>query len=154
MKRVPTEPIAEKEATNTGYTNNDRNRNSNAGGNALANRRGMNSGEGRSYKYEPRTDDETSATPVGSEICPPVVEQKKGKIGIPKNFVHKCEGCASGVCKSRYLPKSLIHDVSDGNTVSTSASVMTNSSVDKNDFIDRDQDFTGFELDEEEWIQV
>jgi hypothetical protein len=38
-----------------------------------------------------------------------------------------------------------MHDVSDGNTVSTSASVMTNSSIDKTDFVDRDEDFSGFD---------
>ena len=35
----------------------------------------------------------------------------------------------------------------DGNTVSTRASIVTNSSMDKTDFVDRDEDFSGFEED-------
>ena len=149
-RRVPTEPIGEKEVTNTGYTDSDRKRNSNAAGDALLNdsTRGFNKSENGSFKYEPRA----NGANAEAEICAKVDEQPK--MGIPKKFVHKCEGCASGVCRSRYLPNSLIHDASDGNTVSTSASIMTNSSVDKADFIDRDQDFTGFEIDEEDWTEV
>ena len=37
----------------------------------------------------------------------------------------------------------------DGNTVSTRASIVTNSSMDKTDFVDRDEDFSGFEEDSE-----
>lgn len=165
MQRVPHEPIKEEEETNHfDYTDNDKFRNANAGGNALAGgpggRGGFNSGEGRSYSYQARNDSSVNGSDMGFEdvrntdTCIKVEPTLKPRIGIPKNFTHKCEGCASGICKSRYLPKSLVHDVSDGNTVSTSGSIMTNSSIDKADFIDRDQDFEGFELDEEEWITV
>jgi hypothetical protein len=76
------------------------------------------------------------------------------KVGIPPGYVHHCEGCASGLCKSRYLPMSLYHDESDGDTVSTRASVVTNSSIDKADYMDRDEDFSFYEDVSEGWETV
>ena len=71
---------------------------------------------------------------------------------------HFCTGCATGVCKNRRIPKSKIHDVSDGNTVSTRGSVVTNSSIDKGDYVDRDEDFSGFDFsdddDSNDWALV
>jgi len=152
MRRVPTDPIRETEEVKVQYTESDHMRNNNAAGNALASggkfdndsEGGFGGGQGSSYTYQKRDDeekDEDTKRPLAS-------------VGVPSGYDHHCEGCASGVCKSRYLPKSLHHDVSDGNTVSTRASIMTNSSVDKADYVDRDEDFTGFEDEGDDWITV
>ena len=145
MRRVPTEPIGEFEEAETGYTETDRNRNSNAAGNALAGD-AFSGGESGAFKYEPRSDYSSSEATTGTPLAK--------KIGVPAGYVHRCEGCKSGLCRSRYLPKSLQHDTSDGNTVSTSASIMTNSSIDKADFIDRDEDFDDFENEEGDWVTI
>mmetsp|Transcript_26130 Transcript_26130/g.38676 ORF Transcript_26130/g.38676 Transcript_26130/m.38676 type:complete len:482 (+) Transcript_26130:88-1533(+) len=158
MHRVPSEPIGETDEVDVEYTENDRMRNSNAAGNALASGEryggdtagGLGGGSGSTYSYQERDD-----WPDDSGEIDEVVHAKPAaKVGVPSGYVHHCEGCASGLCKSRYLPKSLHHDVSDGNTVSTRASVVTNSSIDKTDYIDRDEDFSGFENESDEWNTV
>lgn len=136
FRRVPREPIAEEAALETAYTEQDRDRNTFAAGNALA-------GGTKSYEYHAR-----ESTPAPSEVAP------LGKVGVPAGYKHKCEGCSSGLCRSRYLPKSLVQDQHDGDTVSTSASIMTNSSIDKTDFQDRDFDFDDYEDENEEWHTV
>lgn len=160
MRRVPTEPIRETEEAQVPYSENDRMRNDNAAGNALASggkfdsnaTDGFGGGQGKSYTYEEREDGEIHKDTVDEDAN--AVARSLSNVGVPSGYVHHCEGCASGLCKSRYLPKSLHHDVSDGNTVSTRASIMTNSSVDKTDYIDRDEDFTGFEGESDDWHTV
>ena len=143
MRRVPRNPVGEDEEVNMEYTERDRARNENTGNNALL--RGKFGGgfddfsEDNSYIFEPRE--------KGASSHEGTLERLKAP-GVRSSYVHLCEGCKTGICKSRYLPKSLQHDVSDGNTVSTSGSCVTNSSIDKSEFIDRDEDFTGFEDDE------
>mmetsp|Transcript_6068 Transcript_6068/g.13261 ORF Transcript_6068/g.13261 Transcript_6068/m.13261 type:complete len:150 (-) Transcript_6068:302-751(-) len=140
MRRVPRETISENEPERARYSNNDAQRFRNRGGNALA---GTGSGGvGRSYDY---------------------VEEKNGGSNasapsrLPKSaYKHKCEGCSTGVCRSRKLPISGIHDVHDGNTVSTSASLLTNSEIDKSEFRDMDFDFEDWEDEDdgEQWVTV
>ncbi len=51
------------------------------------------------------------------------------------------------------LPISGVHDVHDGDTVSTSGSLVTNSDIDKAKFEDRDIDFCDWdEEDDESWV--
>ena len=158
MRRAPNQaPLGEDEEAHVEYTPDDRRRNDHGGNDALL-------GEGR--RYEARGDHSQSSdssdydsSSVASSDVDSYADSNATplkKVGIPSGFVHKCEGCASGICRSRYLPKSLQHDHSDGNTVSTSASVVTNSSIDKADFLDRDEDFDGFDLDaeNEDWSLV
>jgi hypothetical protein len=136
FRRVPREPIAEEKELETAYTDQDRERNTVAAGNALA-------GGTKSYEYQAR-----EITSVPTQTAAPL------KVGVPSGYKHKCEGCSSGLCRSRYLPKSLVQDKHDGDTVSTSASVMTNSTIDKTDFQDRDFDFDDYEDENEEWHTV
>lgn len=135
MKRVPREPIQEDASVERDYGEADEVRYQSEGGNALV--RGVGDSAGTSYDVEPRNDDssqESYMTPDSSSRAS----------RIPPGYQHHCSGCATGICKNRRVPKSEVHD-SDGNTVSTRASVVTNSSIDKSDFIDRDEDFSGFE---------
>ena len=121
------------------YNENDWNRNQSGG---FSNGE-FDSGEGGSFDYQSRNDEFFESDSDLSQPTPVV------RIGVPTGYRHKCEGCSKGLCKSRKLPESELHDISDGNTVSTRASVVTDSSVDKGEFIDRDEDFDGFEEDEE-----
>ena len=136
FRRVPREPIAEERELETAYTEQDHARNTVAAGNALA-------GGSKSYEYH-----------VRQEPSVPTQTAPLAKVGVPTGYKHKCEGCSSGLCRSRYLPKSLVHDQHDGDTVSTSASIMTNSSIDKTEFQDRDFDFNDYEDENEEWITI
>jgi hypothetical protein len=136
MKRVPKEPIKEDEIEERGYGDADRQRNESGGGGGGA-YGDLEDGTTTSYDIEPR---ETGGG--GGEWIKVVGHNRRG---IPERYRHRCEGCASGICKTKTLPKSEVHDVSDGNTVSTRASVVTNSSVDKSEFFDRDEDFSGFD---------
>jgi hypothetical protein len=132
MRRVPKEPIGEDEADEREYGDADRQRN---GSSAQV-------GDS-SFELQPREDSMEGANGVVGASAP---------TRIPQGYRHKCAGCKSGVCKNRKIPKSEMHDVSDGNTVSTRGSVMTNSSIDKTDFVDRDEDFSAF--DDGEWTDV
>ena len=163
MKRVPREEeqIGEEEEANVGYTPHDQQRNARGGNDALV---------GGSANYQYQYDDLSSASSDASSsnvdtdysettfTSTSTSTFAMAKVGVPSGYVHNCEGCATGICKSRYLPKSLEHDTSDGNTVSTRASVVTNSSIDKADYIDRDEDFDGFDevndLSEDSWSVV
>lgn len=140
MRRVPRETISENKPERTGYSNNDAQRFRNRGGNALA---GTGSGgAGRSYDY---VEDKNGGNTVSAAPR------------LPKSaYKHKCEGCSTGVCRSRKLPISGIHDVHDGNTVSTSASLLTNSEIDKSEFRDMDIDFEDWEDEDdgEQWVTV
>jgi hypothetical protein len=150
MKRMPkVMPLGEEEEAQFEYTPDDRRRNDRGGNDAL--------GRDHAFEYESRGSSDFSSSSVGdSSSDNDSFVTPLGKVGVPSGYVHKCEGCKSGICKSRYLPKSIQHDVSDGNTVSTSGSVMTNSSIDKADYLDRDEDFDGFdvELEEDDWSIV
>lgn len=159
MHRVPRQPIAEEEEIEMPYSDHDQMRNENAAGNALLNDSSRKAGGkttsfggGSSYSYEERNDDNESATSETQDNEQAEEEStNRIKLNAPSGYVHHCQGCASGLCRSRYLPKSMQHDNSDGNTVSTSASIMTNSSVDKTEFLDRDEDFTAFEDEKDDW---
>lgn len=175
MRRVPKQSIGETEATDVGYTDDDRERNQSSAENALvlaskSDRNKVGGGGGGSvggvgngsawerasmFIYLPpptppskKEGEETVSSSTVPKTSPLI------KVGIPPGYVHHCEGCASGLCKSRYLPKSLYHDESDGDTVSTRASVVTNSSIDKTDYIDRDEDFSFYEDVSEGWETV
>jgi hypothetical protein len=56
------------------------------------------------------------------------------------------------------LPISGVHDVHDGDTVSTSGSFVTNSEIDKAEFEDRDIDFDDWDEEDdgvgEVWVTV
>jgi len=156
MRRVPKEPIREDEQDERAYGDTDRVRND-FGGDT-----GRDTAGNQSFKLESRensfsskfdsdTDTDASVSSVSSFSFTPVGVTSR----IPSGYKHKCSGCATGVCKNRKIPFSQTHDISDGNTVSTSASLVTNSSIDKTDFIDRDEDFRGFEGElDREWVEV
>ena len=152
MRRVPQHPIAEDAPEEHGYNANDRQRNDQAGGQALFPNIDDNSSTStRSYDLEPRPDTVTS-----SSGGPLLARNSRGN-QKPAGYAHHCSGCASGICKIRKVPKSQVHNLSDGDTVSTRSSVVTNSSIDKTDFHDRDDDFRAFEVDDDgggEWITV
>jgi hypothetical protein len=133
MRRVPRESIPEDEEVQ--YNNNP---NNNGGGG------GRGTGIGRSYDFVPVEDGSTSASnaaPASSRLT-------------NYQFTHKCEGCASGICRSRKLPISGIHD-STGDTVSTSGSVTTNSRIDDAEFRDMDEHFDDWEEDDGSvWVSI
>jgi len=129
-------PIKEDQETRIKYHDDDIRRNDQGGNNALLN--------SNPFRYE--YDDSSSTS---SPLTNPKPENR-----LKLAYEHKCEGCASGVCRSRYLPESIQHDQSDGDTVSTSLSIVTNSIIDKTDYADRDEDFDQFEDDNESWTLV
>lgn len=129
MKRVPKEPINEDSATDGAYSSSDALRfQAKGGGSNSLDRKTATS----SFDWQPVNGDEEKA---GKETAPLNSRLAQYK---PQ---HKCEGCATGICRSRKLPVSGIHDLHDGDTASTSGSIMTNSVVDKSEFPDRDIDF-------------
>lgn len=128
MRRVPRESIPEDEPESAQYSATDGER---FKGNGNPGFGGRSTGIGRSFDFVPTDDGESSSGSMSSSTTPSVQ---------PKKFVHKCEGCATGLCRSRKLPISGIHD-STGDTVSTSGSVTTNSRIDDRDFRDMDEDF-------------
>jgi len=134
MKRVPKEPIKEDSVADGAYSASDAQRFQAKGG-------GSNS--------------RTSATSTSFD-WQVVEEEMSGKETAPPNSrlaqykpSHKCEGCKTGICRSRKLPISGIHDLHDGDTASTSGSIMTNSVVDKSEFPDRDIDFDDWDDDDD-----
>ena len=141
MRRVPRESIAENEVENAEYSEVDgaRFRNNNNGFGAG---RGGNTGVGRSFDFVSTEDDRSasaSASGSTSSSSMPSLQQPR--------CVHKCEGCATGLCRSRKLPISGIHD-STGDTLSTSGSVTTNSRIDDREFRDMDEDFDDWDQDD------
>lgn len=175
MRRVPREPINEEKQDERDYGDTDQMRHSMSGGNSLARAGGggrrMGSGSGSSTgsvssnsSYDvvsrPTSDNGSNANETCSQSSTTSIS---GPLGngirngrVPSGYKHKCSGCATGKCKTKRIPKSEVHDNSDGNTVSTRASVVTNSSIDKADFFDRDEDFSGFDeyQDEGDWTTV
>lgn len=142
-KRIPREPIGEDDETANSYGAADQMRFTNRGGNALAGTGG--GGAGRSFDWVDVQEEE----PV-QETAPAASRLSQYKLQ------HKCEACASGMCRSRKLPISGLHDLHDGDTVSTSGSILTNSEIDKSEFIDRDIDFDDWEEDDgtEVWVTL
>jgi hypothetical protein len=128
-RRVPREPIGEDDVDEREYGDADHFRNEESGG-----------GE-----YNSAADDGPSYDMVPDE-APSSSSSVVGLTRAPSGYKHSCAGCKRGLCKNRKVPVSEIHDVNDGNTVSTRNSIVTNSSVDKSDYIDRDFDFEEFEL--------
>eukprot|EP00977_Amphora_coffeiformis_P006886 scaffold1506_cov179-Amphora_coffeaeformis.AAC.23 len=158
MRRVPREPIPEDQTDQREYSSVDRERNVSGANEALVlDGRGVAAAPVgvRSYDLEPRLENNDSVEQEAEQV------PAKPNRHSPPGYRHKCAGCAMGLCKRQTPPKSQVHDVSDGNTVSTSVSVVTNSSVDKTEYLDRDEDFSGCLKDEDsaeeqtdEWVQV
>ena len=149
MRRPPPEPIAEEESGNAapmGYTERDRVRNETGGGNALL-RGGGDHFDGSSYGDEESYSDLGSRSSDTTSSSEWQLVAPRSRTQIPEGYQHQCAACKTGSCRNRRVGFSTVHDVSDGNTVSTSASLMTNSSIDKSDYIDRDEDCSGFEDD-------
>mmetsp|Transcript_34504 Transcript_34504/g.62079 ORF Transcript_34504/g.62079 Transcript_34504/m.62079 type:complete len:466 (+) Transcript_34504:157-1554(+) len=148
MKRMPREPIPEvaEEGEAYGYSPADQQRFSNAGGNALLGPGG--GGAGRSFDWV----DMKENLPEVEETAPAASRLSQYKC-IQQ---HKCQACSSGMCRSRKMAISGVHDLHDGDTASTSGSIMTNSEIDKSEFIDRDIDFDDWESDDgdEVWVTV
>lgn len=149
---IPRKPIPEHDAAQREYTARDRERNASGARQALV--RGTGSYEVVPRRQEQNDDDSSSSFSSNRPAPTTVVVVSNNR--IPTGYRHKCSGCAKGLCKRRTLPQSQVHDVSDGDTVSTSASVVTNSSVDKAEYYNRDEDFGDFLEDDEneEWIEV
>ena len=150
MRRVPKETIGEEEQAAHNYSAADQMRFHDKGNNSLAPRgAGGGGGANQSFDWE-----EVKANGDNGE---PETAPAASRLSTYKTIQHKCEGCATGVCRSRKLPISGIHDVHDGDTVSTSGSIMTNSEIDKSEFIDRDIDFSDWEEDDDDgeiWVTV
>lgn len=135
MKRVPKDPINEDSATDGAYSSSDAQRFQAKGGgtNSLDRSSATSSFDWQVVKGEE----------AGEEAASP-----KSRLAQYKPS-HKCEGCVTGICKSRKLPISGVHDLHDGDTASTSGSIMTNSVFDKSEFPDRDIDFDDWEDDDD-----
>jgi hypothetical protein len=130
-RRVPREPIGEDQVDEREYGDADAFRNASGGVDTAADHE-------PSYEFVPRENDNDNDNQRSESSS--VVGLTRNR-GAPSGYQHSCTGCARGLCKNRKVPVSEIHDVSDGNTVSTRNSIVTNSSVDKSDYIDRDLDF-------------
>mmetsp|Transcript_26057 Transcript_26057/g.62563 ORF Transcript_26057/g.62563 Transcript_26057/m.62563 type:complete len:497 (-) Transcript_26057:222-1712(-) len=151
MRRVPREPIGEEEEdARHGYSATDRMRFQNGGSNSLDRTAGggggYESGGGgqSSFVWEEVERPEDAAPPASSRLSQYKTAAR-----------HKCEGCSTGICRRRKMPISGIHDLHDGDTVSTSGSIITNSEIDKSEFVDRDIDFDDWEDDDngdEVWV--
>ena len=161
-KMVPKEPIGEEEVDERFYGDNDRMRNDAPGNNSY---NGGGGGRGEDGDYNDQTYDFVDTTPRSSLNSDSSSVASSSSIvrpnRIPRGYQHKCSACATGACRNRKVPKSEVRDEMDGNTVSTRASIVTDSSMDKADFVDRDEDFSGFEEDSESgggddgaWIQL
>ena len=135
MRRVPKEPISEDSTTDGAYSSFDAQRfQSKGGGSNSLDRTSASS----SFDWQVVNEEQ-----AGEETAPPNSRLAQYKPS------HKCEGCATGICRSRKLPVSGVHDLHDGDTASTSGSIMTNSVVDKSEFPDRDIDFDDWEDDDD-----
>lgn len=107
------------------------------------------------FRYEEVDDkqqqQQQSAAPEQEDDISEITSDSREAI---RSFTHKCEWCATGVCRSWYLPKSETHEVTERDTVSTSASVIMNSSIDKAEYQDRDANFEDFINDDDHWNTV
>lgn len=147
MRRAPREPIPEDAEETNAYTPSDQQRFKSGGGNALV---GGGGGGGGSQSTFDWVDVKEERPKQSAEEGTPAAS----RLSQYKSVQHKCEGCSTGLCRSRKLPISGVHDVHDGCTVSTSASILTNSEIDKSEFIDRDIDFDDWEDDDNEEVYV
>jgi len=156
-RMVPREPIGEEEVDERFYGDTDRRRNE-AGNDSYGGVQPNNDEycEGRSeLSYD------FVSTPRSPSISDGSITSVRPN-RTPHGYQHKCSACATGACRTRKVPKSEVRDEVDGNTVSTRASIVTDSSIDKTDFVDRDDDFSGFEEgggdddngDHGAWIQL
>jgi hypothetical protein len=135
-KHFPKVPIAEDEEVDTEYTEHDQARHVSGASNTLV-------GEGmNSFDLVAQQKEGDSGEKEHRSIMP------------PSGYTHHCQGCSTGVCKSRFLPKSKPHEISDNDTISTSASVMTNSSVGKDEYQDRDLDFADYSDEDDEGGEI
>eukprot|EP00934_Nitzschia_sp_Nitz4_P007734 Nitzschia sp. Nitz4//scaffold187_size43274//27258//28847//NITZ4_007338-RA/size43274-snap-gene-0.56-mRNA-1//1//CDS//3329539822//7724//frame0 len=146
-RRVPRETISEENEVQPVYTPSDRQRSDNF---AQNNSYVPTPDQTRSYDFQPVEAPSTPAVPPGlapvENAPPPATAPVQPNSRVHKGYHHKCEGCAKGLCRRRRMPKSKVHVVSDGDTVSTRGSIKTNSEVDKSEFEDRD---FGFGFDDE-----
>jgi len=129
-RKIADAPIMEEEEAIAKYTQDDQRRNEHSGNEALIK---------SSFRYE---EDQRQQRKITQED--EVSDITSDSVEAVRSYVHKCEGCAKGLCRNRYLPISATHDESDGDTVSTSASIITNSSIDKAEYQDRDAGFDDF----------
>ena len=144
MRRVPRESIPENEPESVPYSSEDGERFSTDVKNGLGERRGT--GVGRSFDFKPANNKEDTPVETPSSSYTPLQPRSK--------FVHKCEGCTTGICRSRKLPISGVHD-NTGDTVSTNGSVTTNSIIDNLEFRDIDADFDDWDEDDGSiWVTV
>ena len=145
MKRVPREVIHEEAPERPSYSNMDERRFKSQGGNALAGTKGE-GGIGRSFDFlEVKEENSSTATPDSAPLS------QSSSLLSKYKFIHKCQGCATGICRSRKLPISGVQDSHDGDTVSTSGSIMTDSEIDKAEFMDVDFDFEEWEDEDGVW---
>mmetsp|Transcript_56847 Transcript_56847/g.61624 ORF Transcript_56847/g.61624 Transcript_56847/m.61624 type:complete len:637 (+) Transcript_56847:118-2028(+) len=139
MVRVPREPIQEDEEVDdfdAAYNDDDERRYKSAASNALV----PDAVSTKSYDYRESASSNSNSRDDVSTLSTPVSVKKQV-------YPHKCSKCVTGECKNRVVPKSKIHDRSDGDTASTRSSVVTNSSIDKSEYVDRDDDFNSFEVE-------
>ena len=134
QRRVPREPIGEDDVDEREYGDADAFRNASGGATADA-------AADASYEFVERETSSDHRDDNRSDSSSSSVVGLTRASRVPSGYKHSCAGCARGLCKNRKVPVSEIHDMSDGNTVSTRNSLVTNSSVDKSDYIDRDLEF-------------
>lgn len=148
-RRKPREPIPEDEEEDASYTPLDRARFQNRSGSAPVG--------GQSYDwvqeegYSSIRDSDAASSSSSSAAVSRLSAYKAAN-------THQCEGCVTGICRSRKLPISGVHDMHDGDTVSTSGSFITNSEIDKDEFVDRDIDFDDWDEEDdgtgEVWVTM
>lgn len=137
-RRKPREPIREEEEVGGSYTPLDRARFQNRSGGAPVG--------GQSFEWVQENHKNTRNTSSSDDTA----SQAASTLSAYKAAnTHQCEGCVTGICRSRKLPISGVHDVHDGDTVSTSGSFVTNSEVDKTEFVDRDFDFDDWDEEDD-----
>ena len=130
MIRVPHEPIQEDAEEATPYTRSDQ-------------RRYRESDyESKSYEFR-----ESSSPVIQADAGHNDDDDDDRPAPVRPRRQHYCTKCATGECRNRKVPRSKLHEVSDGVTVSTRSSLVTNSTIDRTDYLDRDEDFNSFEVD-------
>ena len=144
MVRAPREPIGEDQAVESSYGVSDQRRNQFGASEALVPGGGPKSYEFRESEQEEEQQQQQQQYEDDGLLLTGVVQAPSR---VPRNYKHKCSACASGACRNRRVPRSKKHDANDGDTASTRSSIITNSSIDKTEFVDRDDDFSAFEVD-------
>ena len=136
-RRKPREPIREEEEEDASYTPLDRARFQNRSGSAPV------GGQSYDWVQEEENRSISNASQASSSAAASRLSAYKAA------NTHQCEGCVTGICRSRKLPISGVHDMHDGDTVSTSGSFITNSEIDKDEFVDRDIDFDDWDEEDD-----